>query len=123
PLAWLGRVHGAAADVGGRPFDLDALLPARTAAADGGQEEGEGPETTATHAPSSTLSRLGTLAGGGPPRGRAPAVVIACAPDMTSDVKRFTGTSTYLTNEALEASVNCALVLEKPLLVRGEPGT
>jgi MoxR-like ATPase len=36
---------------------------------------------------------------------------------------RFRGTKTYLTNEALEASVNCALLLQKPLLVRGEPGT
>jgi len=35
----------------------------------------------------------------------------------------FHGTASYLTNEALEASVNCALVLQKPLLVRGEPGT
>jgi MoxR-like ATPase len=37
--------------------------------------------------------------------------------------KRFTGTDNYLTNDSLEASVNCAIVLEKPLLVRGEPGT
>src|SRR6201996_4943098 len=36
---------------------------------------------------------------------------------------RFKGTPSYLTNEALEASVDCALALEKPLLVRGEPGT
>jgi MoxR-like ATPase len=36
---------------------------------------------------------------------------------------RFRGTKTYLTNEALESSVNCALLLQKPLLVRGEPGT
>lgn len=35
----------------------------------------------------------------------------------------FTGTDVYLTNPALEAAVRCALVLEKPLLVRGEPGT
>jgi MoxR-like ATPase len=35
----------------------------------------------------------------------------------------FKGTKTYLTSDALEAAVNCALVLEKPLLVRGEPGT
>jgi MoxR-like ATPase len=35
----------------------------------------------------------------------------------------FTGTDAYLTNPALEAAVRCALVLEKPLLVRGEPGT
>jgi MoxR-like ATPase len=36
---------------------------------------------------------------------------------------RFRGTKSYLTNEALESSVNCALLLQKPLLVRGEPGT
>ena len=36
---------------------------------------------------------------------------------------RFRGTDRYLTNEALEASVNSALALERPLLVRGEPGT
>lgn len=36
---------------------------------------------------------------------------------------RFRGTDRYLTNSALEAAVNCALALEKPLLVRGEPGT
>ena len=35
----------------------------------------------------------------------------------------FSGTDAYLTNPALEAAVRCALVLEKPLLVRGEPGT
>ena len=42
---------------------------------------------------------------------------------MSNDFKRFAGTESYLTSEALEASVNCALVLERPLLVRGEPGT
>lgn len=40
-----------------------------------------------------------------------------------SEFRRFTGTPTYLTNEALEAAVNCALALERPLLVKGEPGT
>lgn len=35
----------------------------------------------------------------------------------------FTGTDSYLTDPALEAAVRCALTLEKPLLVRGEPGT
>ena len=35
----------------------------------------------------------------------------------------FAGTNSYLTNPALEAAVRTALVLEKPLLVRGEPGT
>jgi MoxR-like ATPase len=42
---------------------------------------------------------------------------------MNEPFQRFSGTDTYLTNEALEASVNCALALERPLLVRGEPGT
>ena len=36
---------------------------------------------------------------------------------------RFKGTATYLTNDAIEAAVNAALALERPLLVRGEPGT
>ncbi len=37
--------------------------------------------------------------------------------------QRFHGTDRYLTSEALEAAVTCALVLERPLLVKGEPGT
>ncbi len=40
-----------------------------------------------------------------------------------SDFVRFRGTATYLTNDAIEAAVNAALALSKPLLVRGEPGT
>lgn len=40
-----------------------------------------------------------------------------------TDFRRFRGTDRYLTNESLEAAVNCALVLERPLLVKGEPGT
>jgi MoxR-like ATPase len=40
-----------------------------------------------------------------------------------TDFKRFSGTDRYLTNDALEAAVNCALLLERPLLVKGEPGT
>ena len=42
---------------------------------------------------------------------------------MTEDFRRFSGTETYLTSEGLESAVNCAVVLERPLLVRGEPGT
>ncbi len=42
---------------------------------------------------------------------------------MTTPFRRFAGTQTYLTNESLEAAVNCALALERPLLVKGEPGT
>lgn len=36
---------------------------------------------------------------------------------------RFKGTSSYLTGESLRSAVDCALVLERPLLVKGEPGT
>jgi len=39
------------------------------------------------------------------------------------DFRRFRGTDRYLTNESLEAAVNCAIALERPLLLRGEPGT
>jgi MoxR-like ATPase len=39
------------------------------------------------------------------------------------DFQRFRGTDRYLTSPGLEAAVNCALALERPLLVRGEPGT
>ena len=42
---------------------------------------------------------------------------------MTNDFKRFRGTFSYLTSDSLEAAVNCALALERPLLVKGEPGT
>ena len=37
--------------------------------------------------------------------------------------RKFKGTDRYLTSTGLEAAVNCALALERPLLVRGEPGT
>ena len=36
---------------------------------------------------------------------------------------RFKGTETYLTSESLRSAVDCALALERPLLVKGEPGT
>ena len=42
---------------------------------------------------------------------------------MSSTFRRFRGTDRYLTDDALEAAVNCALALERPMLVRGEPGT
>jgi MoxR-like ATPase len=40
-----------------------------------------------------------------------------------NDFQRFRGIDRYLTSPSLEAAVNCALALERPLLVRGEPGT
>ena len=43
--------------------------------------------------------------------------------DTPEGLRTFTGTGSYLTNPALEAAVQAALVLQKPLLVRGEPGT
>lgn len=42
---------------------------------------------------------------------------------MTEPFRRFRGTDNYLTDDALEAAVNCSVALERPLLVRGEPGT
>ena len=42
---------------------------------------------------------------------------------MSSLPARFRGTDTYLSSEGLQAAVNCALVLQRPLLVKGEPGT
>ncbi len=40
-----------------------------------------------------------------------------------TEFRRFAGTASYLTSESIETAVNCALALEKPLLVKGEPGT
>lgn len=40
-----------------------------------------------------------------------------------TDFHSFRGTEDYLSDPALESAVNCALALQKPLLVRGEPGT
>ncbi len=36
---------------------------------------------------------------------------------------RFSGTSRYIADDSLMASVNAAVVLRRPLLVKGEPGT
>ena len=41
----------------------------------------------------------------------------------SSSFLRFAGTNSYLTDPALEAAVNASLALERPLLVKGEPGT
>jgi MoxR-like ATPase len=56
---------------------------------------------------------------------RADVFPLACARfwHHVSDFHRFRGTDRYLTSTGLEAAVNCALALERPLLVRGEPGT
>src|SRR6201996_5939150 len=36
---------------------------------------------------------------------------------------RFAGTATYIATEDLKIAVNAAIVLERPLLIKGEPGT
>jgi MoxR-like ATPase len=38
-------------------------------------------------------------------------------------MKKFTSTDTYVTTPELELSVNAAITLERPLLIKGEPGT
>jgi len=42
---------------------------------------------------------------------------------MSDAFKQFTGTSNYIASEDLQQAVNVACALEKPLLLRGEPGT
>lgn len=42
---------------------------------------------------------------------------------MSSAFNQFTGTTTYIASEDLQQAVNVAVALEKPLLLRGEPGT
>jgi len=37
--------------------------------------------------------------------------------------KRFTGTSSYIATDDLSMAVNAAVTLERPILVKGEPGT
>src|SRR6201996_1642727 len=37
--------------------------------------------------------------------------------------QRFEGTSNYIATEDLKVAVNAAIALERPLLIKGEPGT
>jgi MoxR-like ATPase len=41
----------------------------------------------------------------------------------TSEFNRFSGTKGYIASQALVDAVNCAVALERPLLIKGEPGT
>jgi MoxR-like ATPase len=36
---------------------------------------------------------------------------------------KFTGTKNYVATDDLKVAVNAAITLERPLLVKGEPGT
>ena len=42
---------------------------------------------------------------------------------VTLATMRFKGTESYLTSESLRSAVDCAVALQRPLLVKGEPGT
>ena len=39
----------------------------------------------------------------------------------SSDFYQFTGTDEYIVSRALLEAVNCAIALERPLLIKGEP--
>src|SRR5579864_7244088 len=52
------------------------------------------------------------------------ALVLAAAHNTTArDIMRFEGTSAYVATADLKIAVNAAIALERPLLVKGEPGT
>ncbi|HEY8874561.1 MAG TPA: ATP-binding protein, partial [Stellaceae bacterium] len=38
-------------------------------------------------------------------------------------MQRFEGTQTYVATQDLQVAVNAAIALERPLLIKGEPGT
>jgi MoxR-like ATPase len=42
---------------------------------------------------------------------------------QSDDFHRFTGTAGYIASAPLVDAVNCAVALERPLLIKGEPGT
>ncbi len=42
---------------------------------------------------------------------------------MSEQLNKFTGTSTYIAADDLNIAVNAAIALERPLLIKGEPGT
>ncbi|HEY7996348.1 MAG TPA: ATP-binding protein, partial [Steroidobacteraceae bacterium] len=42
---------------------------------------------------------------------------------MAATMQRFTGTDQYIATDELMMAVNAAIVLARPLLIKGEPGT
>jgi MoxR-like ATPase len=48
---------------------------------------------------------------------------IACPENGRTGLMRFEGTAGYVATDDLKTAVNAAIVLERPLLVKGEPGT
>ena len=45
------------------------------------------------------------------------------AKNKMKEVSNFKGSSTYVVSRELMNSVNVAVALQKPLLIKGEPGT
>jgi MoxR-like ATPase len=45
------------------------------------------------------------------------------SPGMTAEMVRFEGTENYIATHDLMMAVNAAITLERPLLIKGEPGT
>src|SRR5690606_18649062 len=62
-----------------------------------------------------------------PTRARLPAPQLPTPPPMpaaqTSPASRFEGTERYVATDDLKLAVNAALTLQRPLLIKGEPGT
>jgi MoxR-like ATPase len=50
-------------------------------------------------------------------------VVALQRPDKSMADSRFSGTSTYVATDDLMMAVNAAVTLERPILIKGEPGT
>jgi len=48
---------------------------------------------------------------------------IICFPQLLFRFMKFEGTSTYIATEDLKVAVNASITLERPILVKGEPGT
>src|SRR5512134_760511 len=46
-----------------------------------------------------------------------------CCSETSGALMRFEGTENYVATQDLKVAVNAAITLERPLLVKGEPGT
>ena len=57
-------------------------------------------------------------------RGRSHVATGACwDDDQQGRTMKFTGTKDYVATDDLKVAVNASIVLERPLLIKGEPGT
>jgi MoxR-like ATPase len=67
---------------------------------------------------SATQTKIGV----GAPLFAHPTAELFC-PRRNEENMRFEGTSGYVASDDLKVAVNAAINLERPLLVKGEPGT